>query len=124
MAPVGSAASDTDAQHNRRCTGYVGQPTEKPQRGTRVRLLSRLTRLLRTPHPRQPGGRGSGGVGVGGSWAGWAGRRRGCCIAFTQLLPPASSQSEWSLRQLRRAAGAGAQRSSAQRAAPSVRKAD
>lgn len=64
------------------------------------------------------------GLGGGGSWAGWAGRRRGCCIAFTQLLPPASSQSEWSLRQLRRAAGAGAQRSAAQLSAQHHRSAE
>ncbi|KAM7334138.1 hypothetical protein ACRRTK_007458 [Alexandromys fortis] len=92
------------------------QPAEKPQRGTRAWLPARLPLAAPDSPPRcgPAAGRARFRRDEGGSWAGWAGRRRGCCTAFTQLLPPARSQSEWSLGQLRRAAGAGAQRSSAQ----------
>lgn len=113
MAPAGSTASLMLRITRSALSTWDRQPAGKPQRGTWARLPARLPLAAPDSPARRPGGRGSGGMG-GGGWAGWAGRRRGCCIAFTQLLPPARNQSEWSLRQLRRAAGAGAQRSSAQ----------
>lgn len=93
MAPARSAASGTDARHNWRCTGYMGQPTEKPQRGIRVRLPARLTWLLRTPYPRQPGGRGSGGVGGGGELGGLGGEEAGL-LHCLHPAAPARTQPE------------------------------